>query len=1197
MGIFMENRVYPNQTRIRLYEAGDGKGRYPRSFLLERCIGTGAGCVAYQASEEDGIPVRLKQYRPAGMERGSELYRLSEARFLRAYSQQIEMMRDEKTAAVTAGLCGLFRDGEGWYWTSVNAMAGRVLSSLLSVNTLHGNLMILRRLAESVRAYHEAGWLLLDVKPANVLVIDSLGLKGINFFDFDSFVRVQEIQDALREHRQLLFSSSEAYSAPELLEQAVDLEEIGPAADRYSLGAILFEALFGRAPELFDCIPGSEASPEDMREEIRKSLSREALRALSRFLRHTLTLSPEDRYGSDAELLEELNLLLRLTDPSGPVLVRSLPGPVRDFCGRERELQGLCAAIRESDRPLWLWGMAGIGKTQLALRAAEMLAGEFDFTCVGFRGTVRSTLLSLPFEKLSREVPGEDGVPVPRDEEELWQEVLACLRRLPPRTVLIIDNFDAADDEETAALRYDPDLPLLEGLPFRLLFTTRTRFEGVRCFPLGSLEKDDSLSLLRRALPGEAEETLQRLADAAGGHTLTLRILSDTARESRGRLRAEKLLSALETPDASSLREDAVTGRLRGVFRAAGLSRSAASVLACATLFPLGGLNSDLLLRLFSREQWAAAARLERCGWLQYDPPSGRWTIHPIVRLICRTEKQTALNWENAGRFVTALRDTERSGGFDQAGPEERAQLEALFAAVGKLNLRRRLPRRALAAAAAACLVLLGVFLFFFREKDDSPIVKVEISPSGSPDEAALEHDSAILLRRLNRLGFRDAALDGERRLITGSARSSTLGDMENLINTVSFLSAWPGELYAVGETDWECRYLFIPRDQILEVKAEYGSIPGLDREQRKAIGLTEATEYHYLSLRFSPETAESIRALAQESDRLGFATDVVPETTFFNTGRVQFSLSVPGTEENTWYLADGSWTRGELWDAAAALLKEETPQAEYKLFVQLDPAANWENPDLLPRELLGLHQCGIDQLTGDTAVMYFRTLERDDISDAAFQEILDSFRDRLDQFGLPYALGTGFYQPREVAVCISPELLCQEIAKEILPADRWVLTCSESVVDVICTSRDWPGTELSAEIETLEDGSYALRVSTPSPDYLNLLLQNVADGREEPTDGTVYLSIGSTSRRFLATLPGESFDDGSLLFVQSPVLGMERFGDGELILLRLIARLVNDDPALTPTVPVSYFLAARDSYLSEDADFGIRVPALSAGS
>ena len=80
----MENRIFPDHTLIRLYKEEDRTALHPLRFILESCIGTGATCVAYQAEGEDGIPVRLKQFRPEGIGRKGQLYQAAEARFLQA---------------------------------------------------------------------------------------------------------------------------------------------------------------------------------------------------------------------------------------------------------------------------------------------------------------------------------------------------------------------------------------------------------------------------------------------------------------------------------------------------------------------------------------------------------------------------------------------------------------------------------------------------------------------------------------------------------------------------------------------------------------------------------------------------------------------------------------------------------------------------------------------------------------------------------------------------------------------------------------------------------------------------------------------------------------------------------------------------------------------------------------------------------
>ena len=1173
----MENRIFPDNTVIRLARES-GSGTHFARFTLLTCIGTGATCVAYQAEDEDGIPVRLKQFRPAGLSKSSSLFRSMEDRFLEAYRQQLSLMRDEKTAAVTSVLYGLYRDEAGYLWTSVNGMVGRTLDKLLPENSLGKNAEIIFRIAESVKAYHEAGWLLLDVKPENILVIDSLGMQGINFFDFDSFVRRTELEDAIAEDREVLLSSTESYSAPELLGGKIDLAEVGPAADFYSVGALLFTALFGRKPELYDCLPGSGydfPAPQDSTGPV---LPAEARDAAARFLHHTLTMTPEERYETDDALISALDEMRKQLEASRPQLSRGIPHAVSSFAGRERELAALSAAIGSSPAPLVVSGMGGIGKTQLVLKAAENLIKEYDFYYVPFQGSVRETILALSVENLNRETPDEAGDMVKLPDDEVYRKILACLRNsYSEHSVLIIDNFDASRDEETPSLLYDPDFGDLCSLPMRLIFTSRCRFDGLRSLPLEELEKDDILSLLREAFPGDTDTDLLNLSGAVSHHTLTLCILARTAQESKGKLSAVKLLQSLNSAAPGKFGED-VLGKLHSIFRAAGLSRIAKSVMACAGFFPQGGIRSDLLIPLLSPEQWLAANQLERSGWLRFDSYNSVWSVHPLVKAVCAAEKTVQPSWENVGSFVTALRKNQKAGTYEGIDSTGRHQLDEVFATVGRAAPHRPFPWKTVFAAAVLLIAVIAGFWYAGREADSSPLLTLMLFPDEEAAADDLAHDSAVLLNRLEALGIKDISLDDTSGQITASTRASVFGPVENMNDTVRLVISRPDVLYASSG-----RYVLhvcdLDRSMVRSAEARFGSIPQVGPEERKTAGLNLNADYPYLYLTLNEAAYSVIDGIYEDGEPFTFRFD---QETFSDS--LAFALAVPGEEPYSYYLLDGRWQGISVWQALACSLTQDPLHYPYRFSVKLDPGAAWQDPEALPEDIRGRYQQPIDALNGDTVTLFYSNPSPETISDRSFDDVLLVFRHRLDCLQLPYSIGTDYFDSRKIAVCLPTEHLAYDIAANILPASSFRIRASYPLDNLSFPS----GTaDYNASVMRKDDGFYALVLSLREDSTTKDDLETIRQYTEAMLAGDdVLLCLTCRSSIKIAAMHiSEPVKDGILVFDRLPFLGLEQITEEYVPVLDLLCEVIGSGTGFR-----EYYTLSKEEmvFSSETASFGL---------
>lgn len=622
------------------------------SFLIGSEIGRGGSSIVYGASYEDSVGsrhgVRLKESFPCGVnlvrdERGRlcpgdgqrQAFAERQRLFVESYKKQVEIRQETGLSNITVGAFDLYY-GNGTVYSVMDCGEGTDYTKL-GRESLKETLTRVRAVAAALWKYHQAGYLHLDIKPENVwLIPETRDL--VQLFDFDSVVREEDLKEAEPEEAQTyLLSFTERFAAPELA--ARNTRSIGQATDIYGLGALLFYKLTGRCPAR----QGREYRAAYDFTELKKDneLVRPLLfQRLEEFFHSTLAAAAKLRFQTMEEAVKALDELTELADTEAVYVVPNFSYHQDFFVGREKELKEIEERLGQKHL-LFLHGIGGIGKTELAIRYAY--EQEKRYGTVLFLRAECSLEDSLCRDDIAL---GHFAREETEDNQSYAKRKLSALKAcLTEQDLLILDNFDQEDGmlEDVLELRC------------RILVTSRWDFSDWN-YPqmeVGELEHMEELTALFanfNHLPYSQEEleAVEDLIRLVESHTMLTELMAKNLRVSGtapsvllGRLRQEAGTANLEREPVRHRKDDvrrqaAVQSHLKILFDTSGLGETELSLLDNLSLFAGVRVKRDRFLEWCGagrcETEWREALdRLVRRGWIEEGRGEDKVSLHQIV--------------------------------------------------------------------------------------------------------------------------------------------------------------------------------------------------------------------------------------------------------------------------------------------------------------------------------------------------------------------------------------------------------------------------------------------------------------------------------------------------------------------------------------------------------------------------------------
>lgn len=504
--------------------------------VIESEIGRGGSCIVYEAARitdtGDKTLYRVKEFYPYKLNisrdenngltpsaNDAEVFAQRQEQLRSDFSRTNQLFYSDTNYSSMANQLDVFRQNGTSYVLS--AYSSKKTLATYKPESLKECITLVKQVAYVLGNIHKQGYLYLDTKPDNVLVVDGYQ-KQIQLFDFDSLLSIQEVRKTSKlSCSDVRLSYSKGFAPIEL--QTSKIKRLGAHTDVYSVGALLFYLLFGYTPTAPDCETDAVFDFTKIQYDYRKCDDR-LFGSLSDFFHNALAVYYADRYQSMQEVSGQLQEIEKYSDIVIPRIYSTQIAKPKIFYGRELEFEKLDRLLANPDyNCLFVTGMGGIGKSAFIREYLTRRRGKFDTVLyVHYKGSIEATISNDSNIEINTLRQDEE----PKNGTRYFDKKLQKIRELVRETssVLVIDNFTGEfDDDLKELLKTELKVILLSRkAPFyqscqEMRLSAVSDLNALRCI------FEDNLG---RFIEDNERDGFEQILKRVEGHTLVLELIA-----------------------------------------------------------------------------------------------------------------------------------------------------------------------------------------------------------------------------------------------------------------------------------------------------------------------------------------------------------------------------------------------------------------------------------------------------------------------------------------------------------------------------------------------------------------------------------------------------------------------------------------------------------------------------------------------